>query len=649
MKKLFWVCFMLFGLKGYAKQAMKKIPRIRGDYSISADQHLQKKLNNEEGNWKGYLYCDLIIQNKSPEEIGVRAAINNKFWHDGAVFLAPEETDTLRLFLKGYKASKEITQQVRKMKSNPNGYMYHWEGMKTESIKSIDFYLIGECNHANFEVLECMLHGTLGKNAGGVSGKELFPFMDEYGQYIHTNWARKIHNEKDFELREKEEVAFLNKCHRKPLADEFYGYPTTHTVIGNGHWQTKKIDNKWWLITPKGNLFWSMGVTCIKLGHATTSFTERTKYFSNSPESLTEIAKTQKHLGKISFGIENLKHKYGANWHQKSALKLGRRLDTWGINTFGNWSDIQLARDIRKPYVVPVHYGCSDMISNKLPNVCNPEFEKQLSKSLTNYKKCNNDSFCIGVFVNNEIHGWENIKPILAKGKNQFLRNHFIELLKAKYKSIADLNKKWNSNYKSWGSISELKQNKLNAVDFDAFESYFIDRYYIICKRLVKDILPNKLYLGSRLDFHEYPKVNKLQQKIVKIAAKHCDILSFNRYSFNVADFKMPKQLDVPVLIGEFHFGALDRGLLNVGLKGVTNQVQRAEMYEKYMLQAIKNRNIVGAHWFQYQDQLVTGRGDGENYQIGFIDVCDTPYYELIEKGITVSKQLYPTRLNQKN
>ena len=42
------------------------------------------------------------------------------------------------------------------------------------------------------------------------------------------------------------------------------------------------------------------------------------------------------------------------------------------------------------------------------------------------------------------------------------------------------------------------------------------------------------------------------------------------------------------------------------------------------------NPLIVGTHWFQYGDQATTGRGDGENYQIGFVDVCDTPYAETI-------------------
>ena len=40
---------------------------------------------------------------------------------------------------------------------------------------------------------------------------------------------------------------------------------------------------------------------------------------------------------------------------------------------------------------------------------------------------------------------------------------------------------------------------------------------------------------------------------------------------------------------------------------------------------------LIGTHWFQWMDQAPTGRGDGENYNIGFLDVTDRPYPELID------------------
>ena len=62
----------------------------------------------------------------------------------------------------------------------------------------------------------------------------------------------------------------------------------------------------------------------------------------------------------------------------------------------------------------------------------------------------------------------------------------------------------------------------------------------------------------------------------------------------------------------------------------------------------MRNPAIVGTHWFQYGDQATTGRGDGENYQIGFLDVCDTPYEETIAASREVGSQLYALRAGTK-
>jgi hypothetical protein len=151
------------------------------------------------------------------------------------------------------------------------------------------------------------------------------------------------------------------------------------------------------------------------------------------------------------------------------------------------------------------------------------------------------------------------------------------------------------------------------------------------------------LYLGSRLHDHYYPE-SKTEIGIVQIAAKYCDVITFNRYRFTAEDLVLIDCEDKPVLIGEFHFGALDRGHFHTGLRSVGNQEQRAETYYHYIKGALKNPNIIGTHWFQYNDQAFTGRGDGENYQIGFVDIADNPYPEIIGAARRIAYEIYPLR-----
>ena len=100
----------------------------------------------------------------------------------------------------------------------------------------------------------------------------------------------------------------------------------------------------------------------------------------------------------------------------------------------------------------------------------------------------------------------------------------------------------------------------------------------------------------------------------------------------------------MPVIIGEFHFGALDRGMFHTGLRSTENQQDRADKYTAYVRGALRNRYIIGTHWFQYVDQPTTGRGDGENYQIGFLDICDNPYPEIVQAARAIGRDMYAYR-----
>ncbi len=120
--------------------------------------------------------------------------------------------------------------------------------------------------------------------------------------------------------------------------------------------------------------------------------------------------------------------------------------------------------------------------------------------------------------------------------------------------------------------------------------------------------------------------------------------MSYNRYDYSVENLKLPDNADLPVIIGEFHFGALDRGMFHTGLRSTENQQDRADKYTAYVRGALRNRAIIGTHWFQYVDQPTTGRGDGENYQIGFLDICDNPYPEIVRAARAIGRDMYNYR-----
>jgi hypothetical protein len=179
--------------------------------------------------------------------------------------------------------------------------------------------------------------------------------------------------------------------------------------------------------------------------------------------------------------------------------------------------------------------------------------------------------------------------------------------------------------------------DKAALADFTAFNETLAERYCGICQTELKRIMPHKLNLGSR--FHT---VNPIA---IRACARHCDVVSFNKYATSIRDLTLPDHIDGPILIGEFHFPASDRSNTADGKRREISQRQRGDAYWYYLTGAADNPLIVGTHWFQFLDQPLTGRGEGGNAAIGFVDVTDRPYEELTKVSRELDTEIYLRRL----
>jgi len=100
--------------------------------------------------------------------------------------------------------------------------------------------------------------------------------------------------------------------------------------------------------------------------------------------------------------------------------------------------------------------------------------------------------------------------------------------------------------------------------------------------------------------------------------------------------------VDRPVVIGEFHMGALDRGMFHPGLVSTPDQAARAAMYQDYVRSVADHPLFVGCHFFKFNDEPLTGRPrDGENYNIGFTTVTDGVYPELVTGAKAAHCEVY--------
>jgi hypothetical protein len=150
----------------------------------------------------------------------------------------------------------------------------------------------------------------------------------------------------------------------------------------------------------------------------------------------------------------------------------------------------------------------------------------------------------------------------------------------------------------------------------------------------VKKHDPNHLSLGLRFG-------SNAPAEIVR-ASKIFDVYSFNNYAYTMNAKEVARVRDLidrPMMIGEFHFGTPGRGM-TPGLRQTASQEERGVAYRYYVENAAADPSLVGTHWFEWIDEPSTGRFDGENYNIGLVDVTDRPYRELVEAAQATHKRL---------
>lgn len=509
-----------------------------------------------------------------------------------------------------------------------------------------------------FEVEEIRATGSHTPPTAWVTDADpFFPLIDTFGQYKHKDWPGKVHSTAELQKRREAEAAELVAQPGPKDWNKYGGWASGPQLKATGFFRTEKHNGKWWLVDPEGRLFFSHGLDCVRLMDL-TPIEEREHWFEDFPGAQEEfrqfLSKGYSLKGhyagrspqSFAFSSANLKRKYGADWRNTYAEVIHLRLRSWGLNTIANWSDSAVFLMRRTPYTDNLSSGGTKKIEGsegywgKFPDVFDPSFSNSLYRAMAGKRNTSaNDPWCIGYFSDNEMSWGDETSLALAALRSppdQAAKRELIADLKAKYVDIEKLNAVWGTTHASWDALLENRNApdewKARA-DLTAFYTRAAETYFRTVRDAIKTVAPNQLYLGCRFAW-----VNDLADLA---AGKYCDVISYNLYKRSVADFKNPSS-DKPLIIGEFHFGALDRGMFHTGLVPVENQAARAESYREYVLGALRHPQFVGTHWFQYMDEPTTGRVyDEENYQIGFVDIADTPYAETIAASREVARQLY--------
>ena len=392
-----------------------------------------------------------------------------------------------------------------------------------------------------------------------------------------------------------------------------------HTPAG---WSVVQNRGVWWLQTPDGRRFYSRGVNCVESWDSHFIKRDRSFYWADHYPSREA-------------------------WRRDAEAQLR----AWRFNTRGGWSDN--STEMALPLCVELDLGRMARLHWFDPfDPANDDITYRVALQLTAAYRSH--PRLLGYFTDNEV-GWWNAPLFLWYLKGSW-QNH------TKQKLWQELYAKYNGD---WGKLQKDFVPGTGMADFDDLKKegaqlqlrpggqgiHFVNYFTGLCARryyrLVHDSLrrahPGTLILGDRLPLY-------YNQHAVRAMADFVDVVSTN-YNIPVEDgwvapyyFEgLQKLTGRPVLISEFFFCARENssGNRNNGhLLTVDTQAERTAGAACAAGNFARFPNVVGSHWFQMYDEPTGGRGDGEDYNMGLIDIYNKPYEELTGRLATVNAQL---------
>ncbi|MDR3141303.1 MAG: hypothetical protein LBU37_06230 [Tannerellaceae bacterium] len=551
--------------------------------------------------WSGYNYLVLEMKASSPQRfstgpvIAGRVVANNiqPFPNAWIRFTIP-----LDYFRERPASAVDMaaTYNKRRKLGQINLHSFHTEPLT--GIDSIAFYMKNPVNNPTLEIRSISLAV---EDPGETVLQEGF-LVDAFGQWAAKDWPGKIKAEEELRQAWEDEDRQLSE----PLLAEvsrYGGYKSPQPLKATGFFRTEKIDGRWWFVDPEGCLFLSVGVDCMNASVRTTA--EGREFIF---DGLTENS------GYADYYRLNVQRRYGEGNETQWVNTAIKRMHNWGLNTIANWSSREITDSNQMPFVLTLpglklHEGIMG-----LPDVYDTQYAKDIDAAIGEmgavYK---NNPWLLGYFVGNE-QPWPGQESVLCE---RVLALKDDAPIKKELQRFLDKNGDTLKNrevfiLETFGRFLELVNNTLKKHD------------------------PNHLNLGMRFGGHT-------TNELLAIAGKHFDVFSFNCYEIQPSvDFmkRIDEQTGLPVIIGEYHFGVPDRGMA-AGIVQVPDYAEKGNAYRFYNEQGYSHPSLIGAHWFQWIDQPNTGRMDGENYNIGLVDITDRPYPEMVKAMHETHKRLY--------
>jgi len=599
----------------------KFIVKFDSKYEVAGQKFAIRDINsNLPRNWDEYNFVVLEYRITTAQRFHVGFTTDYGYNELRMYCYVPNAWNKLVIPLQFYRSLPPARTQLAAMFNQPRytGWIHLESGTRGElhGIDSIGFRMLCPINNPELEIRNI----TLSVDDPGDEYLGEIPVIDEFGQSNLVDYPEKIRSLEQLRAEWAAEDKELENIPNDYNYSRYGGYMQKQ-VKATGFFRVEKVNGRWWFVDPDGYLYLHVAASGIGAGQGGNirDIDKRGESWVKEmpPEHLrqTNNQGQGRQSSSVNFGIWNLYRRYGGEDFRAKALETNiKRMEKLGINV-GSQNMASVGKP--KPYTPYLrNLGMENELMG-LADVYAPRWAAMVDSSLKTQLPPEKDNpWIIGYFVGNE-PGWQKKEPqlcnLILQGKDRPIK--------------AELEKYLQTH----GNTTERQMEFVHKT-FDIFLQ--------TVKRTMKRYDPNHLNLGIR-----FGNLNSLEGRelLQEICSRAFDVLSINEYydkpRKELYDY-MYSWMGLPYLIGEFHFGTVDRGL-SQALWQVDSQEERGVGYRYYMEQGFAHPALIGTTYFQWSDQDVSGRGDGENFNHGVFDVTDRPYKHMAEAMMETNKRLY--------
>lgn len=476
------------------------------------------------------------------------------------------------------------------------------------------------------------------------------PLVDEMGQSTLHAWSGRTESQEALSDRLRGQLNEATEPTTRSNRSR-WGGRAGEQLDETGFFRTHHDGERWWLVDPDGHPFWSSGVCSVQpVVKSAHQGIEGAFEWLPSEDQYDSVYDKRNSQPYVNFLKLNFLRTFGADeWYDAWATITASKFRELGFNTMGMWSDDRFASDYGFPYlrVLEFDFPRTPTIYKDFPDVYHDEFVADARAIAATLERTAEDPAMVG-YVLGQYHDWSLDRRLpavemLRKTETAQSRHELVQFLEEKYDDGVELEDEWNMDVDlddvARGVWTQDLTDEAEA-DLREFSWQMVDHMYEVITDECEKVDDNHLCFGTNY--------NNLPHKWAWSQFKHVDVVCSFIYSdnpsesgFNESLAACSERFGVPVLVSEYHFGAFDMGLPSAGLCPVDDQTARAEAFRTYLEDAAAKPWCVGAHYFKLYDQSLVGDPKGENFNIGFLDVCNRPYDPLCKAASSCHDELY--------